>query len=180
MNSIKEDRYYADWKEREELAEAMLPLIGRLYRRGVVTTIYGRGLVRASVIDILKAHRFARQILENELSVRDTSPLLEALGRLDLAPARIDLGKLAMRYQSVGGDVDAFVARELAAINIGQRPVLEQPRDVRTSAVETLQRLEALQQSVEAIAVEVERISEAQRFTTKLLADRGQRAEPTR
>jgi hypothetical protein len=61
---------------------------------------------------------------------------------------------------------------------IAQR--LEQPRDVRTSAIETLQRLEALQQSVEAIAVEVERISEAQRFTTKLLADRGQRAEPTR
>jgi len=58
---------------------------------------------------------------------------------------------------------------------IAQR--LEQPRDVRASAVETLQRLESLQQSVEAIALEVERISEAQRFTTKLLAERGRGAE---
>lgn len=35
------------------------------------------------------------------------------------------------------------------------------------------QRLARIEQAVEAIAVEVERISEGQRFTTKLLAERG-------
>ena len=30
-----------------------------------------------------------------------------------------------------------------------------------------------MEQAIEAVAVEVERISEAQRFTTKLLTDRG-------
>jgi uncharacterized protein YlxW (UPF0749 family) len=39
------------------------------------------------------------------------------------------------------------------------------------------QRLEQLQQSMDSVAVEVERISEGQRFTTKLLAER-QEAEP--
>jgi hypothetical protein len=34
------------------------------------------------------------------------------------------------------------------------------------------QRLEQLQQSIDAIAVEVERIAEAQRFSAKLLAER--------
>ena len=34
------------------------------------------------------------------------------------------------------------------------------------------QRLERIEQAVDAIAIEVERISEGQRFTTKLLADR--------
>jgi hypothetical protein len=38
------------------------------------------------------------------------------------------------------------------------------------------QRLERIEQAVDAIAIEVERISEGQRFTTKLLADRA--AEP--
>jgi hypothetical protein len=33
-------------------------------------------------------------------------------------------------------------------------------------------RLERMEQAIDAIAVEVERISEAQRFTTRLLADR--------
>ena len=36
----------------------------------------------------------------------------------------------------------------------------------------TMQRLDSLQQSVDTIAIEVERISEGQRFVTKLLADR--------
>ena len=34
-------------------------------------------------------------------------------------------------------------------------------------------RLERMEQAIEAIAVEVERISEGQRFTTKLLSERG-------
>jgi hypothetical protein len=36
------------------------------------------------------------------------------------------------------------------------------------------ERLDQLQQSVDAIAVEVERIAEAQRFSAKLLAERGE------
>ncbi len=132
MNLAKQEAYFKDWKEREELAEGMLPLIGRLYRRGVVTTLYGRGLVHGSAIDILKAHRFARQILENELSVRETSPVLEIMSRLDLAPARIDIGKLTVRYmaQDTGEGLEDFVRRELASINIGKSPVLAEPRDV--------------------------------------------------
>ena len=37
---------------------------------------------------------------------------------------------------------------------------------------DTQERFDRLQQAVEAMAVEVERISEAQRFTAKLLAER--------
>ena len=36
--------YFPDWKEREALAEAMIPLIGRLYRSNVVTYCYGRAM----------------------------------------------------------------------------------------------------------------------------------------
>ena len=38
---------------------------------------------------------------------------------------------------------------------------------------EVMARLERMEQAIDAVAVEVERISEGQRFTTKLLADRG-------
>lgn len=41
-------------------------------------------------------------------------------------------------------------------------------------------RLERMEQSIDAIAVEIERISEGQRFTTKLLADRGAQAPADR
>ena len=133
MSTEKLDSYFKDWKERESIAEKMLPLIGELYRdHGVVTSVYGRNLVHRPVIDILKAHRFARQILENELSVRDTFPILEAMSRLELASARVDVGKLTVRYQSqgMGVSVDDFVRQELAEINTGKEPVLSEPRDV--------------------------------------------------
>ena len=39
------------------------------------------------------------------------------------------------------------------------------------------QRLERIENAIEAMSIEVERISEGQRFTTKLLADRADRSE---
>ncbi|HWL38884.1 MAG TPA: hypothetical protein VNO75_01505 [Gemmatimonadaceae bacterium] len=41
---------------------------------------------------------------------------------------------------------------------------------------EVAQRLERMEQSLEAVAIEVERISEGQRFTTKLLSEGSGRA----
>ena len=41
---------------------------------------------------------------------------------------------------------------------------------------EVAARLERMEQAIDAIAVEIERVSEAQRFTTRLLADHGVRA----
>jgi glyceraldehyde 3-phosphate dehydrogenase len=133
MDLGKQEEYFSDWKQREELAEAMLPIVGRLYRdHGIVITVYGRSLVHGSMVDILKAHRFARQILENELSVRDTFPVLQAMESLDLAPSRIDIGKLTVRLQAQepGQEVAAFVRQELAKVNTGQTSLLSEPRDV--------------------------------------------------
>ncbi|MDB4898384.1 MAG: hypothetical protein JWN53_192 [Gemmatimonadetes bacterium] len=45
------------------------------------------------------------------------------------------------------------------------------------SAIE--QRLERIEQAVDAIAVEMERVSEGQRFTTKLLAERAPQSAHT-
>jgi hypothetical protein len=41
-------------------------------------------------------------------------------------------------------------------------------------SLETDHRLERIEQAIDAMAVEVERVAEGQRFVTKLLADRGQ------
>ncbi len=45
----KPDQCLGEWIDREALAEAMIPLIGQLYRNNnVVTSIYGRGLINRS------------------------------------------------------------------------------------------------------------------------------------
>ena len=115
----KTDQCLGDWIEREALAEAMIPLIGQLYRKNkVVTSIYGRGLIKRSVIGILKVHRFARQIDDAELSVRDTFPVLEALSRLELGACSVDLGRMAVKFkqQGNGRSVEQFVREELAEV----------------------------------------------------------------
>jgi hypothetical protein len=49
---------------------------------------------------------------------------------------------------------------------------LEQRDSAAHIPVEVTARLERMEQAIDSIAVEVERISEGQRFTTKLLAER--------
>ncbi|MCE1205673.1 MAG: glyceraldehyde-3-phosphate dehydrogenase [Holophagaceae bacterium] len=133
MNTSKQDSYLKDWQSQEATAERMLPILGSLYRdRNIVVTVYGRSLVNSTAIDILKAHRFARQILDNELSVVDSFPLLKAICKLDLAPARIDLGRLTFHYGTEGGGLSAedYVRRELASVLTGSSPILDEPQDI--------------------------------------------------
>ncbi|AKK02716.1 glyceraldehyde-3-phosphate dehydrogenase [Corynebacterium epidermidicanis] len=106
-----------DWNERIEIAEKMIPLIGKLRRNNnVVTSIYGRLLVGTSEIDIIKAHRYARRITDAELPLTQTLPILEELVEMDLGTASIDLGALATKFESEGGDLRAFLDRELESV----------------------------------------------------------------
>jgi glyceraldehyde 3-phosphate dehydrogenase len=83
------EEHHEEWSERQALAEAMIPVIGRLYRQNnVVTSIYGRRLINESAIHLIKAHRFARRIDEVELDLHDTLPVLQALAAVDPGPPR--------------------------------------------------------------------------------------------
>ena len=117
----KPDQCLGEWIDREALAEAMIPLIGQLYRNNnVVTSIYGRGLINRSVIDILKAHRFARHRLEGEteLSVHDTFPILKTMGELKLGAASVDLGKMVAKFKAEGAgrSIEQFTKDVLADV----------------------------------------------------------------
>ncbi|MDX1756626.1 MAG: glyceraldehyde-3-phosphate dehydrogenase [Marinobacter sp.] len=122
MSHEQINQHLSNWTERESTAEAMIPLIGRLYRKNnVVTSVYGRAIINQSVIGIIRAHRFVRQVEEYELSVHDTLPILEAMDKLELGQAHIDIGKLAVKYKSEGGSesVEEFLKREIAPV-VGQ------------------------------------------------------------
>jgi len=109
------DQYLHSWSDRETVAEAIIPLVGRLYREnGVVTSIHGRRLINKSAIGVLKAHNLTRQ--GTEFSVTETLPIIEALTTLDLGPASIDVASLLLRHQQEGGDLTEFLRRELAAV----------------------------------------------------------------
>ncbi|WKD61608.1 Glyceraldehyde-3-phosphate dehydrogenase [Corynebacterium ciconiae DSM 44920] len=119
----------SDWSKRIELAEQMIPLIGRLHReKNVVTSIFGRLLVNPSDIEIIKMHRYARRVMERELPLEDTLPVFQTLLELDLGTASIDVARLAVGYKKQGGDLRAYLEEQLADV-IGTKDT-EVQRDV--------------------------------------------------
>lgn len=128
------DDYFKDWKAREALAEGLIPLVGKLYRENNVKTyIYGQGLVNKSPLDIMQAHRFVRQVEQNELSEFETFPVIKALAALNLGTAHIDAGRIAVMYDEAKGSgisVDDFVREQVAdLVGSDARPAAK-PRDI--------------------------------------------------
>jgi len=127
------DDFFKDWKQREALAEGMIPVIGKLYReRNVSTYMYGQSMVSKSVTDLMKAHRRVRQVEMNELSEFDSAPMLDAIAKLHLGPAHLDIGKMVVKYQSQGADcsLDKFLRQELADVIDSNIKPLPEPQDI--------------------------------------------------
>ena len=123
----------SSWQERQEYAEIMLPLIGKLYRnKAVEISVYGRSLLNASAIDIIKAHRKVRLLEGIKLRLRESYPILEALSTMKIAPAQIDIGKLAFdfHYGSAvdNDDLTAYLTDKLS--DVVDKDDNQQPQDV--------------------------------------------------
>ena len=121
-----------DWTDREATAEAMIPMIGGLYRnKNVITSVYGRQIINRSVIELMKAHRFVRHMEEQELSVLDTYPIVQVLAELDINRVHVDVGRLAVKYRTEGNgqDLKEFVVAELGDA-IGQDVEDGENRDI--------------------------------------------------
>ncbi|MEO6530431.1 MAG: glyceraldehyde-3-phosphate dehydrogenase [Specibacter sp.] len=120
--ALKSDAALDTWIQRETMAEALIPLIGRLYRENnVITSVHGRSLINKSPYDILKAHRFARHIDDVELPLAETLPLIQALDTLELGSASLDVARLNASFKASGeADLETFLRKELAEI-VGRR-----------------------------------------------------------
>ncbi len=129
------DDYFKDWKQREALAEGMIPLVGRLCReKNVECYIYGKPLVNRSVYEIMKDHRYVRQVEGNELSEKETFPVFNWLSQMDLGPAHIDVGRLAVGYSvqgmAEGLSLEQYLDRELGSLVGFKGKPLDKPQDV--------------------------------------------------
>ncbi len=133
MTLSHELQYQNSWQERQDYAENMQPIIGRLYRHsGIEISVYGRPLVNASTIDVIKAHKTVARFEESKLRLRESFPFLEAVSKMELAPGRIDIGKLAYAYlyknAGEGRSVEEYLNTELAELL--NKKDEQEPRDV--------------------------------------------------
>ena len=136
QNRILPEDSFGDWKWREALAEQMIPIIGNLYRKGININIYGKSLVNQSPVEIMRAHRFARQSDMNELSELETFPALQYIETLLLADCEIDIGDLVIRcpffsdLKDNASNLPSFLDQELKTVinKDSKRPSV--PKDI--------------------------------------------------
>ena len=127
---------FGDWKWREALAESMVPLIGSLYRNGINIMIYGKSLVNESPVSIMKAHRFARQSDNNELSELETFPIIKYITTLNLSDCEIDVGEIAVKcpfFDEIKKDdskVPNFIDSELSSVIDKQSNRPDEPTNI--------------------------------------------------
>ncbi|HEU4993590.1 MAG TPA: hypothetical protein VFT29_02185 [Gemmatimonadaceae bacterium] len=78
---------------------------------------------------------------------------------------------------AITGIVSVFVAFPIAIAiaRVIWKRASEGPRPKQVDTDSIHRRLDQIQVSVEAMAIEIERISEGQRFVTKLMSERGER-----
>lgn len=126
------EKHRLDWQISQTIAESMSPLIGKLYRQaGVEILLFGKTLINATTIDIIKAHKIASRYIGESLSLEQTIPLLTSLTEMTLSPCKIDIGQLAHRYWQHHDDTDAMQDYlHTALVEAVNGEPMNQPKDV--------------------------------------------------
>lgn len=124
-----------NWYDEERAAEAMIPLIGQLYReRSVEISVFGQLMVKRTVNDIIKAHEFTRREDDTTLLPHDTLPMLQAIADMPVQQAHIDIGKLTVRHMARGAQpaIGEFLQAELkdAVDNANDTAAVPGPKDI--------------------------------------------------
>jgi len=119
--------------ERERAAVVLASKVGELlYEKGIELVLFRQHLTNVTISEILNLHEYARHIVNCPIDVFTTSKLASALLELNLAPAKLDIGKLGNEWlaeQNNYDSISSFLSVKLSNFEIGKG--LEfQPRDV--------------------------------------------------
>ncbi|MCK9617318.1 MAG: glyceraldehyde-3-phosphate dehydrogenase [Lentimicrobiaceae bacterium] len=121
------------WINDEKAANAFIDVIGKLwFDKSIELIIFRRQLLDRSASNILHKHSYATNIINNPLKIQDSLLLAQAMLNLNLAPARIDIGRLNREWLVEGKNyfsVEAFLKTKLNYI------VDAQPRSQKTQDV---------------------------------------------
>ncbi|MFG0887802.1 glyceraldehyde-3-phosphate dehydrogenase [Vibrio furnissii] len=126
------EKHLLEWQTSQTIAESMSPLIGQLYRqKGVEVILFGKTLINADTIDIIKTHRIARRYTGSPLSLEQTMPIVQQLADMNLSPCRVDIGQMAHQFWQSHDDAHGlkdFLATALQGALNGD--VMNEPKDV--------------------------------------------------
>ncbi len=123
----------ADWIQQEKSAIALIHVAGTLwFDKSVELLLFRNQLVDRSASEILNLHQYSKQVVNKPINVIETLALAKELNKIDLAPSRIDIGKLCAEWIQDRKDfknAEEFVGNKLKAF-IGKEKRVMVPKDV--------------------------------------------------
>ncbi len=121
------------WNGQEKAAIELISVVGKLwFDKSIELVIFRLQLVDRSSSVILNHHHYAQNIIKQPITIHDTLLLANEILKLDMAPARIDIGRLSSEWlkEKVNYKSSAdFVADKLASF-IGKDKRRMIPKDV--------------------------------------------------
>jgi glyceraldehyde 3-phosphate dehydrogenase len=122
------------WIKRKRSAVGLLNAIGQLmYGKNVELVLFRAPLLDQSVPELLNLHEYAKDIVNKPIDIHTTSELAIKLTEMDIAPSKIDIGRLSSEWMTEGNNYasqEAFLTEKLSKM-IGRQSSHDiQPKDV--------------------------------------------------
>ncbi len=117
----------------EKSAVNLISSIGHLmYEKSIELVLFRHPLVDKSISEILTLHKKAKTITYSAVDIAETSALAKEIVDLDLAPSKLDLGKLASEWNAKKSNFTSmsdFLNNELGSFKGNDTATLK-PKDV--------------------------------------------------
>jgi len=117
----------------EKAAVSLISSIGHLmYEKSIELVLFRNPLVDQSISQVLNLHKKAKTIAYNPVDVQETSALAKAIESMDIAPSKIDIGRLASEWETEKNSFESmtdFLNNKLADFNSENATELN-PKDV--------------------------------------------------
>jgi len=120
-----------DYVDREKAAVDLMSSVGRLmYDRGVELVFFRNHLLDISTSEVINLFNYSKQVVNKPVDVYTTAKVASELLNLDLAPSKIDIGKLTHEFIASKKASPADFLKDHLKGFIGQDKHTIHPQDV--------------------------------------------------
>ncbi len=98
------------WVEKKRSAVQLINAIGHLmYDKNVELVLFRTSLVESGVSEVLDLHKYANEMVNKPIDIHNTTELANIMLRMNLAPSKIDIGRLSREWSMEG---DKYASKE--------------------------------------------------------------------
>ena len=92
-----------EYVDRERSAVDLINSVGQLmYGKGVELVFFRNHLLDIGISEVIKLFNYADQVVKKPIEVQMTADVARGLLELDLAPSKIDIGRLTHEFANSG------------------------------------------------------------------------------